>query len=69
MGPLQGSQGSHWRSWRLCSLEVGSGEAAKVRGMGDLMVICNHMHTYVGCPANPPTASKKLSRPYYALPH
>lgn len=42
-----------------------------MRAMGELTVICNHMHTYLGCPANLPTASERLSRPYYhlAAPH
>lgn len=69
VGPLQGSQGSHWRSQRPCSLEVGSGKAVKERGMGELTVICSHMHTYLRCPAILPKASKRLSRPYYHSLH
>lgn len=53
VGPLQGNQRSHWRSWRPCSLEVGSGEGAKVRVMG---APDSHLQSHAhicGVPCNP----------------
>lgn len=42
VGPLQGTQESHWRNWRQCSLELGPGEASPGEGyLSHLTATCN----------------------------
>lgn len=54
-GPLLGIQGSRWRSWRHCSLELGTERTSPGEGP------CNHLQPRVQHPGTPPQASEAIS--------